>query len=167
MEKKKIVVIDDETDLCLLIKIILEKTGFFEVSVAHDGIEGVKLIEAVKPDLVFVDFVMPKAGGDKVIAAVKNNPATKALPIVLMSGLGEMVYFKAKDQWKWMPNAPGVRNRGEVPEVIAEKGSAERVSETLGVRDFLQKPFKKELLVEIAKDILKIGQEEENKDGLI
>ncbi len=167
MEKKKVVVIDDEVDLCLLIKAILEGTGRCEVSVAHDGLEGLKLIEQVKPDLVFVDFVMPKAGGDKVIASIKSNPATEKLPIVLMSGLGEMVYTKAKDQWKWMPNAPGVKNRGEIPEVLAEKGSASRVSEAFGIKDFMQKPFKKDLLLEITTIILKLDQPEENTDNLV
>lgn len=167
MDKKKVVVIDDEQDLATLIKTILEGTGFIEAFVAHDGLEGLNLIEQVKPDLVFLDFVMPKAGGDKVIAALKKNPATEKLPVVLMSGLGEMVYQKAKDQWKWLPNNPGTKNRGEIPQVLAEKGSAERVIENLGVKDYLQKPFKKEILIDIAKDILKIGQEEENKDDVI
>lgn len=74
MDKQKIVVIDDEKDLCLLIQAILEGTGKYEVLMAHDGLEGIKLIAQTVPSLIFVDFVMPKATGDKVIAATKADP---------------------------------------------------------------------------------------------
>ncbi|MCB9772100.1 MAG: response regulator [Candidatus Omnitrophica bacterium] len=159
MEKKKIVVIDDEQDLCLLIKTILEGTGLYEVSTAHDGEAGLALIKQVVPALIFVDFVMPKAGGDKVIAGIKADPAIAKTPIVLMSGLGEMIYSKAKDQWKWLPNNPATKNRGELPDVIADKTKANEAAEALGIKDYLQKPFKKETLVEIAKELLKVKEE--------
>ena len=165
MEKKKIVVVDDEKDLCFLIKTILDGTGSYEILMAHDGVEGLKLIQQTMPALVFLDFVMPKATGDKVIASLKAYPNTKKIPIVLMSGLGEMIYTKAKDQWKWLPNNPATKNRGELPEVISDKTMASHAAETLGVKEYLQKPFKKETLIEIANDILKEVKVEENLDG--
>ncbi len=164
MDKKKIVVIDDEKDLCLLIQTILEGTGKYEVVLAHDGIEGIQLIKQTVPAMIFVDFVMPKAGGDKVIAAVKADPATAKIPIVLMSGLGEMIYSKAKDQWKWLPNNPAIKNRGELPEVIADKTMASQVAEKLNIRDYLQKPFKKDTLIEIADTVLKTVEVKEKTD---
>lgn len=163
MDKKKVVVIDDEQDLCFLIKGILEGTGNFDVVVAHDGLEGIKLIAETKPALVFVDFVMPKAGGDKVIAAAKKDPNTAKTPIVLMSGLGEMVYSKAKDQWKWSPNNPGTKFRTDVPEVLSDKTQARHVAEALGVKEYLQKPFKKETLIEIANEMTQSREENTNE----
>ena len=166
MDKKKVVVIDDEKDLCLLIQTILEGTGKYEVTMAHDGLEGIKLIQQTQPALIFCDYVMPKATGDKVIAAVKADPATAKTPIVLMSGLGEMIYSKAKDQWKWLPNNPATKNRGEMPEVLSDKTMSGQVAETLGVRDFLQKPFKKDTLIEIAADLLKVVEVKEKLDDV-
>ena len=166
MDKKKIVVVDDEKDLCLLIQTILEGTGKYEVSMAHDGVEGIKLIAETVPSLIFVDFVMPKANGDKVIAATKADPATAKVPIVLMSGLGEMIYSKAKDQWKWLPNNPATKNRGELPEILADKTMAGQVAETLGIKDFLQKPFKKDTLIEIAADLLKVVEVKQKTDDV-
>lgn len=168
MDKKKIVVIDDEVDLSTLIKEILEGTGLFVVSVANDGLAGIELVKKELPELVFLDFVLPKASGDKVIEQLHKAPETQKIPIVLMSGLGEMVYLKNKDQWKWMPNAPGTKFRGKLPDVIAEKGSPERVSETFGVKDFLQKPFRKDTLIEIAKSLIKFEDEStEGTDNLV
>lgn len=166
MEKRKIVVVDDEKDLALLIKTILEGTGNFEVLVAHDGLEGIELIKKTLPAMVYLDFVMPKATGDKVIASLKTNPATSKIPIVLMSGLGEMIYSKTKDQWKWLPNNPATKNRGELPEVLADKTMASQAAETLGVKDYLQKPFKKETLIEITNEILKAPKIEEKTDEI-
>jgi len=166
MDKIKIVVVDDEKDLCILIQTILEGTGKYEVSMAHDGVEGIKLIAETVPSLIFVDFVMPKANGDKVIAATKTDPATAKVPIVLMSGLGEMIYSKAKDQWKWLPNNPATKNRGELPEILADKTMAGQVAETLGIKDFLQKPFKKDTLIEIAADLLKVVEVKQKTDDV-
>lgn len=166
MEKKKIVVIDDEKDLASLIKTILEATEKYEVLLAHDGETGLKLVKETLPALVFTDFVMPKITGDKVIEALKKDPATAKIPIVLMSGLGEMIYSKSKDQWKWLPNNPATKNRGEMPEVLADKTMANQAAEALGVKDYLQKPFKKETLVTIADDILKVVKIEEKMDEM-
>ncbi len=164
MEKRKIVVVDDEKDLALLIKTILEGTGNFEVLLAHDGVEGINLIKKTLPALIFLDFVMPKATGDKVIASLKADPTTSKIPIVLMSGLGEMIYSKAKDQWKWLPNNPATKDRPQLPEVLADKTQASHAAETLGVKDYLQKPFKKETLIDITNDLLKAPKVEEKTD---
>lgn len=166
MEKRKIVVVDDEKDLALLIKSILEGTGNFEVSLAYDGVEGIALIKQTLPALVFLDFVMPKATGDKVIASLKADPTTAKIPIVLMSGLGEMIYSKAKDQWKWLPNNPATKNRGNLPDVLADKTQASHAAEALGVKDYLQKPFKKETLIDIVNDLLKPAKVEEKPEEI-
>jgi CheY-like chemotaxis protein len=166
MGKRKIVVVDDEKDLALLIKSILEGTGLYEVSLAHDGIEGISLVKQTLPELIFLDFVMPKAGGDKVLAALKADSTTAKIPVVLMSGLGEMIYSKAKDQWKWLPNNPATKNRGELPDVLADKTQASHAAETLGVKDYLQKPFKKETLIEIAAELLKPKKVEEKTEEI-
>lgn len=166
MEKRKIVVVDDEKDLALLIKSILEGTGNFEVALAHDGVEGIALIKQTLPALIFLDFVMPKATGDKVIASLKADPTTAKIPIVLMSGLGEMIYSKAKDQWKWLPNNPATKNRGNLPDVLADKTQARHAAEALGVKDYLQKPFKKETLIDIVNDLLKPAKVEEKPEEI-
>lgn len=160
MDKKKIVVIDDEKDVCFLIKTTLEKAGQIEVSEAHDGLAGLDLCRKVKPDLIFLDYVMPKASGDKVIFALKKDPELSAIPVVVLSGLGEMIYSRAKDHWNWLPNNPAVRHRDEIPTPLADKKEKDSVvAQALGVKDFLRKPLSRELLVQVANSILKIGEE--------
>lgn len=77
-----------------------------------------------------------------------------------------MIYSKAKDQWKWLPNNPAIKNRGDVPEILSNKTPSEQVAETLGIKDFLQKPFKKDTLIEIAANLLKVAEiKQKNEDG--
>ncbi len=86
--KKKIVVIDDEPDISFFIKASLESAGMFEVWTAEDGQKGLEICLREKPDLILLDFIMPKLNGYEVVQSLQRNPDTKKIPIVLTSGLG-------------------------------------------------------------------------------
>jgi DNA-binding NtrC family response regulator len=83
MDKKKILVIDDEEDLCFLVKMNLENTGEFEVSTAFSGEEGIKKAKEENVDLVITDFNMPDMNGEEVINALKA--IKPSLPVLLFS----------------------------------------------------------------------------------
>ena len=91
MTKKKIAIIDDEKDLCFLIRSILESTGSYDVFFAHDGRAGIELCVREEPDLIFLDFIMPLVKGDQVIQYIKDHPPGNKPMIVLMSGSGPEV----------------------------------------------------------------------------
>lgn len=83
MDKKKILIIDDEKDLCELMKLNLESMGKFEVTVAYSGQEGIKKAKETNFDLVISDFSMPGMDGKEVLETLKNfNPL---LPVVLFT----------------------------------------------------------------------------------
>jgi len=63
MDKKKILLVDDEEDFCFFVKLNLERTGKYQVFTATNGMEGIRLAKQLKPDLIFLDIVMPKMGG--------------------------------------------------------------------------------------------------------
>ena len=104
VEKKKIVVIDDELDLCAMVKENLEETGAFKVAVTAQSTEANALVLKEKPDLILLDIVMPEVHGPALVALFKKNPKTASIPIVVISGRGEMVYLQKKDKWQWLPN---------------------------------------------------------------
>lgn len=154
MEKHKIVVIDDEKDICALVQEILEGTGEFTVATANNGEDGIRLCLQEKPRMVFLDFVMPKDKGDKVIATLKSRPETKNIPIVLMSGLGEMIYLHGQEKWKWAPRTKIVESRGEIPEILKQKNFSETVAQELKVAVYMHKPFAKQSLLDVAHQII-------------
>ncbi len=95
---KKILIIDDEEDLCFFIKLNLQKTGKYKVLTAFTGTEGIGVAGNEKPDLILLDRVMPDMAGDEVKSILKNNGETKGIPVVFMTAMisPEMGDFIAK-----------------------------------------------------------------------
>ena len=85
--KAKILIIDDEEDICHFSKSILEKTGKFEVLTAMRPMTGINLAKLNKPDLVLLDLFMPEMDGSKVAEHLLNNEITKDIPIVFLTAL--------------------------------------------------------------------------------
>ncbi len=149
--KKRVVVIDDEEDLCALVKEVLEDEGSFEVTAVTEAHKAEALCAQLHPDLILLDVVMPDKNGAEIAKSLKKKEATKDIPIIIMSGLGEMVYFKQKQKWSWLPNRPIVKQRGEV----IQESTAERAAEAYGVEDYISKPFEPDLLIEVIGEVLK------------
>ncbi len=87
--EKRILVVDDDPELQRMIEIILQRAGF-QVFLADDGTTGLPMAEAVMPDLVIADVMMPKMDGLEMTRRLRTNPATRHIPIVILSALGDM-----------------------------------------------------------------------------
>lgn len=143
IEKKKIIIIDDEADLAALIKDNLEQTGRFEAIAIHDALQAERICREQNPDVILMDIVMPGRKGTDIARALKDDPSTKHIPIVIMSGLGELVYRKKDKGWQWLPNRAIVFSRGEV----VHERIPERAAEAYGVDYYIAKPFKTNELI--------------------
>ena len=82
-----ILIVDDEAHLRSLIQQTLEELEDegVELLTASNGEEALATIESVKPNLVFLDVMMPEMNGFDVAAVLKNDPATMDIPIVILS----------------------------------------------------------------------------------
>ena len=87
MDKKKILIIDDEENFCSLLKKNLEKTNEFEVYAATNGDDGVKLAKELKPDLILLDIIMPEMDGGDVISLIRADNSIKDTPVVFLTSL--------------------------------------------------------------------------------
>lgn len=87
VEKKRILLIDDEKDLCFFLKTNLENTGEFDVLVSNRGDEGIELAQREKPDLILLDILMPGMSGDEVAEILLENPATAKIPIIFLTAM--------------------------------------------------------------------------------
>jgi len=86
--------VDDEIHIRALLEQTLEELeDEYEVEIlsAGDGEEGLKIIQEEKPELVFLDVMMPKMNGYDVCRAVKNNPELKDIKIILLTAKGQEV----------------------------------------------------------------------------
>jgi CheY-like chemotaxis protein len=84
MPKKKILVVDDEKDLLILLREILENEGF-EVVTAESGKECLEKLKALKPDLIILDMMMPKMSGDETLKKIREDPKNKDLKAVFLT----------------------------------------------------------------------------------
>ena len=84
--KKKILVIDDENDILLIIKSALHEEGF-DVTTANNGYDGLALAEDASPDLIILDIMMPEMDGFEVLQQLKENEKTAQIPVVILTGM--------------------------------------------------------------------------------
>jgi CheY-like chemotaxis protein len=80
-----ILVVDDESSMRFLLRITFELAGH-DVTEAPDGVAAIEQVEGNRvPDLVATDFMMPRMNGGELIARLRRNPVSAAIPIILVS----------------------------------------------------------------------------------
>ena len=84
----KILLVDDSKFLRLTAERALARAGY-EVSSATDGEKALRMAREELPDLILMDILLPKISGRDVLLALKKDPATKAIPVVVMTGLSQ------------------------------------------------------------------------------
>jgi two-component system, OmpR family, alkaline phosphatase synthesis response regulator PhoP len=94
-EKKKILMIDDEQEICDLIKSVLERTGRFEVLVSTRAKEGIQLAKSNMPDLILLDVMMPDMDGTEAARLLCEDEQTKAITIVFVTAIAIPMAFMA------------------------------------------------------------------------
>ena len=74
--KKRILVIEDEREIALIIRLRLEISGY-DVIQAFDGQDGLQKAKTLSPDLILLDLVLPKIGGEQILNELKDNDKFK------------------------------------------------------------------------------------------
>lgn len=100
MAQQKILVIDDSGVIRAKVRDMLP-TGNFEVLEAKDGLEGMSLIKKENPNLIMLDFILPKMSGWEVFQEIQKSVALQKIPLVLMSGRKEEVTDKITEPFKY------------------------------------------------------------------
>jgi len=96
----KILVIDDSSVIRSMVRDMLPK-GNFEVLEAKDGLQGFNLIRQERPNLIMLDFLLPKMSGWEVFQQIQTQHDLQAIPLVLMSGRKEEVTEKLQEPFEY------------------------------------------------------------------
>ena len=86
---RKILLVDDEDSVLDVIEAILSRGEAVEVRRARDGDEALETANEWKPDLAIVDVLMPTVNGYEVCLALKENPLTRHVKVVMVTGLDQ------------------------------------------------------------------------------
>lgn len=87
MNKKRILIIDDDIPLTFSMKINLEDIGDYEVRVENSSLKAVAAAREFRPDLILLDIVMPDLDGGDVSAQMKSDPMLAKVPILMVTAL--------------------------------------------------------------------------------
>jgi len=96
MDKKKILIVDDELNIRLLVRSMLGKD--YTVIEASDGDEAIDIARSQKPDFILMDILMPKVDGYIACHAIKTEPATKEIPVVMLTAIGYELNIKLSQE---------------------------------------------------------------------
>lgn len=99
MSTHKILVIDDSKVIRMRVKDMLPE-GNFDIIEAKDGLEGFNLIRTENPNLIMLDFLLPKMSGWEVYQEIQKQPKFRSIPLVLMSGRKEEVTDKISEPFE-------------------------------------------------------------------
>jgi len=87
VSKKKILLVDDEPALTRMLRLNLEQTGRFEVREENHGSQALRVVREFRPDLVFLDVMMPDIGGDEVAEQLKQDPALSGVRYAFLTAI--------------------------------------------------------------------------------
>jgi CheY-like chemotaxis protein len=94
--KKKVLIVDDEPNVRRLSRTILSKN--FDVVEAEDGKQAIEIANTQQPDVILMDMMMPKMDGLTACHAIKKDPATKSIPVIMVTAIGFELNIKLSQQ---------------------------------------------------------------------
>jgi DNA-binding response OmpR family regulator len=91
MDKKKILIIEDDRELADMVASYLETEGGYTLIIRHDGISGLETALKIRPDLVILDLRLPGMKGTEICRQLRKNSGTEATPVIMLSACTEEI----------------------------------------------------------------------------
>ncbi len=123
MPPRRILVVDDEDDIREVAQLSLEMVGGWEVLTASSGAEGIRRAAAERPDAILLDVMMPEMDGPTTFRALRDDPSTQCIPVILLTAKVQASDRRAFDGL----GVAGVLSKPFDPMLLSAQ-----VSETLG-----------------------------------
>lgn len=92
MNKKKILIIDDQMDMRFFLTTFLETNGYTP-AMARNGKEGIEKAKSISPDMILLDVMMPEEGGAQTYRKLKSDENLKHIPVIVLSAVAQHTFF--------------------------------------------------------------------------
>jgi two-component system alkaline phosphatase synthesis response regulator PhoP len=89
MDQKKILICDDNENIRDALTYLLEDEGY-ELQLAKDGADALRKVRERKPDILFLDIMMPEINGYDVCRTIKNDPDLKSIYVIMLTAKGQV-----------------------------------------------------------------------------
>jgi len=86
LKRRKILVVEDEADFLELLRVYFKEEGF-AIATAKNGVDAVRKARSLMPDLILLDVILPELNGFAVCEILRKDPATAAIPVLMVTGL--------------------------------------------------------------------------------
>lgn len=89
MKQKRILVVDDSKVAAMTAEMMLRKEGLYDITMAEDGAEAVRMATEDPPDLILMDVVMPNMNGFEAVRELRLQESTRDIPIIMVTTRAE------------------------------------------------------------------------------
>jgi len=120
--KKKVLIVDDEPNVRRLLRAMLSKT--FEVFEAEDGRQAIEMASTQRPNVILMDMMMPRLDGLTACHMLKNDPATKTIPVIMVTAIGFELNIKLSQQ---------MGASGYVTKPFSSEGLLDKIAQVLAI----------------------------------
>ena len=94
MTLKRILHVDDDEDIRLVVRLAVEVVGGFELLQFADGPSAIKAVAGFSPDLLLLDVMMPGMSGDELWKAIRDDPGIEPIPVIFITAKAEDNFFQ-------------------------------------------------------------------------
>jgi len=113
MRRKKILIIEDESDVATYLEILFQDEGY-DTIIANDGMAGYNLAKQEKPDLITLDITMPVQSRIRTYSRLKNDPQLMHIPVVIVTAVRDSM-DDLREEFKGLPNPEGFMSKPILP----------------------------------------------------
>ena len=85
--KRKILLVDDEVAFTRMTKLNLDRSGDYETHIVNDNTQAVAAVKKIKPDIIFLDVMMPGLDGGEVASLLREDPELSNIPRVFLTAI--------------------------------------------------------------------------------
>lgn len=124
---KKILSVDDDPDITVFVKTVLEENGYEPLN-AKNGESGLAMARAEKPSLILLDVLMPKQSGIRMYRELKSDPELKDIPVIILSGIAKRTFLRSQEALTEFGDKPVPEPAAYIEKPVDPKELAETIA---------------------------------------
>jgi CheY-like chemotaxis protein len=108
MNAIRVLIVDDEPGFTRLMKLGLERVGNYHVLEENEAVNATRAAREFRPDIIFLDLIMPRIRGDEVAAQIRADPELNGVPIVFLTAVVSGAFGSVQDSRPVLPKPVGL-----------------------------------------------------------